>query len=91
MSAKGQIVIPKDVRDRLRLRAGDKLEIVESATGVTLKRMDDRPRITMEELEERLRPIRESYKGPPVTIEEMNRAIDEGWAESAGRSNCAGD
>ncbi len=33
----GRIVIPKPVRDKLGLRAGSTLEVVETAEGVTLK------------------------------------------------------
>ena len=37
LSAKGQVVIPKDVRDRLGLAEGAKLDIVETAAGLLLR------------------------------------------------------
>ncbi len=36
LSAKGQVVIPKDVRDRLKWLEGTKLRVIESGAGVTL-------------------------------------------------------
>lgn len=87
MSAKGQVVIPKDVRDRLRLRPGEKLEVVETSNGISLNRVDARERISMEEANRRLAPIRALYKGPPVTIDEMNETIAERWRQAALRSD----
>ena len=37
LSAKGQVVIPKDVRDRLGLAEGARLDIVETAAGLLLR------------------------------------------------------
>ncbi len=36
VSAKGQVVIPKDVRDRLKWSEGTTLKVIESGAGVTL-------------------------------------------------------
>ena len=87
MSAKGQIVIPKHLRDQLDWAAGTQLEIEERADGVLLRaKRDPRRRISIEEFE-RLRP---KYDGPPVSVEEMNQAIlDEAarrWREKERRS-----
>jgi AbrB family looped-hinge helix DNA binding protein len=72
MSAKGQVVIPKHLRDQLDWRPGTELEVEESADGVLLRaKRDPRRRISYEEFE-RLRP---KYDGPVVSIEEMNQAI----------------
>ncbi len=38
MTVKGQITIPKEVRQRLGLRPGDELEFVSDYRGVTLKK-----------------------------------------------------
>ena len=87
MSTKGQVVIPKHLRDQLDWVAGTKLEIEESADGVLLRtKRDPRRRITLEEFERR----RPKYDGPVVSIEEMNQAIlDEAarrWREKERRS-----
>jgi AbrB family looped-hinge helix DNA binding protein len=39
----GRIVLPKPVRDRLRLRQGSDLEIEERPDGLLLKPVDQRP------------------------------------------------
>jgi len=72
VTSKGQITIPKDVRDELGLTEGTKVDFVRVGPG-----------------EYRLRPRNVSimdlagvlkYDGPPVSIEEMNEAIRDGWA-----------
>lgn len=39
----GRIVVPKPIRDRLGLRAGADIEIVETADGIVLKPVVDQP------------------------------------------------
>jgi antitoxin PrlF len=69
ITSKGQVTIPKDVRIRLGVDAGDRVEFVEVQAGVfqmvaatqdvqALKGIVPRP-------------------GKPVTIEEMNQAVAE--------------
>ncbi len=44
ITSKGQITIPKTVRDRLGLRAGDEIDFVEDISGVRIqKRMPSSP------------------------------------------------
>jgi AbrB family looped-hinge helix DNA binding protein len=88
LSAKGQVVIPKDVRDRLHWQQGQALEIVETSEGVLLKQPSLRPRISPEEALAKIRSI-VNYTGPIITIQEMNEAIDEGWRQAALKSDCA--
>ena len=38
LSRRGQITIPKDVRDRLGLRPGDEIELLSDETGVRLRK-----------------------------------------------------
>lgn len=38
ITSKGQVTIPKEVRGRLGLRPGDRVEFVEDANGVRLKK-----------------------------------------------------
>lgn len=72
MSAKGQIVIPKELRDRLDWATGTELEIEESADGLLLRpRRDASQRISYAEFRRRV----PKYEGPTVTIEQMNEAL----------------
>ena len=41
LSAKGQIVIPKPTRERLRMLPGQRFEVVETPEGVLLKRLEE--------------------------------------------------
>jgi AbrB family looped-hinge helix DNA binding protein len=75
LSAKGQVVIPKDVRDRLGLVEGTVFDVIESGDGVILRKPSERPRISVDEA---LRRFREIYKhdGPPIPIEQLNWSPD---------------
>jgi AbrB family looped-hinge helix DNA binding protein len=69
LTSKGQITIPKDVRERLQLHAGDKIEFVannqnEFVIKPITKKVSD------------IAGLLKSYKKKnPVSIEEMNKAI----------------
>jgi AbrB family looped-hinge helix DNA binding protein len=71
ITSKGQMTLPKEIRDELKLKAGDKLLIEKQGDGYVL-----RPRRSALELFTKFRrPDRK-----PVTIEEMDQAIeDEVW------------
>ncbi|HEX8401568.1 MAG TPA: AbrB/MazE/SpoVT family DNA-binding domain-containing protein [Allosphingosinicella sp.] len=78
LSAKGHIVIPKPVRDRLCWAEGADLELIETADGVLLRPVQpSRERITIEEFRRRVPP----HVGPPATLEDMEQAIDQAMAE----------
>lgn len=67
MTSKGQITIPADVRRKLRLRAGTKVDFAENKAGEIV-------------LRPKTGDIRDlygivKYKGPPATIEEIDEAI----------------
>lgn len=69
------MVVPKPVRDRLRLKAGATVEIVDQPGGFTV-RVKDRPehaRSTREILEELWK--KHPYDGPPISDEDMHRAV----------------
>ncbi|MCW2786741.1 MAG: hypothetical protein JWP74_3258 [Marmoricola sp.] len=72
MTSKGQITIPKDVRDELGLEPGVKIDFVR----VSEREFRIRPKnLDVSALFGILK-----YDGPPITIEEMNEAIRDGWA-----------
>lgn len=68
MSSKGQIVIPKDVRDALGLKAGERLNLERVGNRLILEAPEPpRERISYEEFRRRM----PKYEGPPVAIEDM--------------------
>lgn len=91
VSAKGQVVIPKEVRERLRLIPGRVLDVIETADGVLLRpQSEPRERLSVEEGLRRIRSIL-GPAGPRLSIEEMNEIIRDGWKNAALRSDCARD
>jgi antitoxin PrlF len=78
MTTKGQITVPADVRAKLRLVPGSKLDFVEQPDGsykIRTKTGDIR----------RIKGI-VKYDGPPVSIEELKDAIGAAIAEDFKRS-----
>jgi antitoxin PrlF len=74
VTSKGQVTIPKEVRDALHLRAGHRLEFEVREDGNVLVR----PR-TLDAM--RLRGIFKTKRRKPVTLEEMDLAIAKGASE----------
>jgi len=66
LTSKGQVTIPKDVRDRLRLHPGDRLEFVVEQDGTIRVR---RRSVDLMSLVGMFKADRH------VTVEEMNEAI----------------
>jgi antitoxin PrlF len=74
LTSKGQTTIPKDIRDRLNLKPGDKIKFMVNADGsVRMVAANLTPRQLRGILP---RPER------PATVEEMNEAIADAAAES---------
>lgn len=73
LSSKGQLVIPKEVRDFLRVTAGDRIDFVVRDDGQVVIR----PAVT--EFSD-LRGLLARRDGKGLTVEEMNEAIREGAA-----------
>jgi AbrB family looped-hinge helix DNA binding protein len=74
LTSKGQITIPKEIRDQLRLQTGHRVEFqVDSNGKVSLipRNKDIRS----------LKGIIQSRKKKPVTVKEMNKAIAEGFSD----------
>jgi AbrB family looped-hinge helix DNA binding protein len=85
MSEKGQIVIPKDVRDALGFTPGQRFEVIRTGRGVLLQPSATKSGRSSEDLLREIRKITASYKGPPVTIDEMNDTVAAEWARSGTR------
>lgn len=76
ISSKGQLVLPKAVRDAHGLGPGSEVDVESVGDTIVLKPRARKPRAgrvyTVDEVAGMLK-----YNGPPVSIEDMNRAIDE--------------
>jgi AbrB family looped-hinge helix DNA binding protein len=78
VSAKGQVVIPKSVRDELDWPAGTRLRVEKVGGAITLRPVRDRPgSLTVEEFVAR----RPKYEGPVKSLEEMDADVARGMAE----------
>jgi AbrB family looped-hinge helix DNA binding protein len=78
LSAKGQVVIPKDVRDRLGLVEGTVFDVIERGGEVVLRfPAPGDARSGVEAVADAVREIQSFYRydGPPVSIEAMDQAI----------------
>ena len=71
ITAKGQTTLPKAVREALSVKAGDRVRYVIEGGQV---------RILKAGPVDRLFGMLQ-YEGPPVTLEEMDRAIAEGASD----------
>jgi antitoxin PrlF len=77
MTTKGQVTIPKEIRDALHLQPGDRVDFVLLRDGTALLR----PRTGR--LEDLFGMIK--YDGPPVTTEQMDEGIARHLSEKYGR------
>jgi AbrB family looped-hinge helix DNA binding protein len=75
LSAKGQVVIPMDVRDRLGWSQGSALEVIETGEGVLLRRKRQRKKLTVDEALEQI-AAKVHYDGPPLPVEDLGFSAD---------------
>ena len=71
LSSKGQLVIPKEIRDALHWDAGTELTLVSNASGVTIKAM---PKKTGRNLADLIGMLK--HGGPPLATEELCRPVE---------------
>jgi AbrB family looped-hinge helix DNA binding protein len=71
VSTKGQVILPKAIRERRRWRAGTRLVVEDTPDGVLLKPAPFFAPTRPEDVFGMLK-----YSGPPKTIEEMDAAIE---------------
>ncbi|MCX8474324.1 MAG: AbrB/MazE/SpoVT family DNA-binding domain-containing protein [Sphingomonas sp.] len=78
LSAKGQVVIPKDVRDAMGLKPGEKLRVHRVGRRIILEAPEEpRARISFEEFRRRV----PKYAGSPLAIEDMMVDFDALWPD----------
>jgi AbrB family looped-hinge helix DNA binding protein len=70
VSTKGQVILPKAIRDVLNWKPGTRLAVERTRGGVLLKAEPIFPPTTVDQVYGCLR-----YDGPPISIEEMDAAI----------------
>jgi AbrB family looped-hinge helix DNA binding protein len=83
LSSKGQVVIPKEIRDELHWETGTELSLVSSASGVTLKAV---PKKTGRNLADLIGMLK--HEGPPISTEKLCKPVDYSadWQASERRS-----
>lgn len=74
LSAKGQVVIPKDVRDQLGLVPGQVLDVVPMGGGVLLKPQHRKSGRSFEEIMVGIK-ARYRQQGPALSIKDMDAAV----------------
>ena len=77
LSSKGQVIIPKPLRDARRWNPGQRFDIVESEEGIMLKPAKPFPPTTLKDVSGCL-----AYRGKPKTLAEMEEAIARGIKET---------
>jgi antitoxin PrlF len=73
LTTKGQLTLPAEVRKRLNLKSGDRIDFVFEPGGELVLRTGRKPF-------ERLRGMLKSPHKRPPTIEEMDAAVADGLA-----------
>ena len=82
VSAKGQIVIPKAVRDKLDWPAGTRLQVEQIGGTITLRPMKGRRgTLTVEQFVAR----RPAYGGPALSLDEIDARIAKGMSGRFGK------
>jgi AbrB family looped-hinge helix DNA binding protein len=76
LSSKGQVIIPKSIRDEYQWTTGVEFFVIDTTDGVLLKPKRPFPPTTIDEVAGCLR-----CQGTAKTMEEMEQAIQQGVAE----------
>ncbi|MGA2569107.1 MAG: AbrB/MazE/SpoVT family DNA-binding domain-containing protein [Terracidiphilus sp.] len=71
----GRIVVPKKFRDALRLTPGTRLKIERSGEHLVLEQDCPEPRLEMRD------GLLVMVGGPPLTVEDVNEVIRQGYEE----------
>ena len=72
LSSKGQIIIPKPIRESHHWQPGTRFIVEDTPSGILLKPMTE---FTPTELKDGLGCA--GYHGPAKSVEEMNRGVDD--------------
>lgn len=72
VSTKGQVILPKAIRNQRRWHAGTRLTVEDTTEGVLLKAEPLFPKTTVDQVAGILKHL---YDGPPISVEEMHEGI----------------
>jgi len=78
LSSKGQVIIPKPIRNAHHWEAGQRLEVIDSEEGILLKPAAPFPESSLADVAASL-----PYQGKPKTLAEMEIAIRQGAERAA--------
>jgi AbrB family looped-hinge helix DNA binding protein len=83
LSSKGQVVIPKEIREELHWEAGTQLTVISTPFGVTSKAM---PKKTGRRLENLIGMLK--HEGPPLSTDDLCKPVDyrADWEAAEARS-----
>lgn len=76
VSGKGQVVLPKAIRDFKAWSAGTDLEVIDAGDGVLLRPRMPAKKLTVEEAVAKLRRIY-THQGPPIPVERLGWHLDD--------------
>lgn len=78
LTSKGQVIIPKSLRTRYHLHAGQELTVVDTGEGLLLKPV---PVFQATEVSQVAGMLKSKYSGKPISQEDMEDAIRKGVME----------
>jgi AbrB family looped-hinge helix DNA binding protein len=78
LSSKGQVIIPKPIRNARHWKPGQQLEVIESGDGILLRPVKPFPATTLAEVTTCL-----NYQGEPQSLTNMEEAVRQGAKEAA--------
>lgn len=79
VSSKGQVILPKALRESRGWDQGVRLEVVDTADGVLLREVEAEPLFPPTRMEDVFGMA--GYSGPPVSVEQMKQAVREAAVE----------
>lgn len=78
LSSKGQLILPKWLRDRYNWREGDEFIVIDTGHGVLLERNQPFAPATLDDVMAII-----DYDGPAYTVEEMDAAVATSFREES--------
>lgn len=76
LSSKGQVIIPKILRNKYNWSPGQKLTVIDTGEGILLKPSRPFKRTAIDQVAGILK-----YSGKPVSVDQMSEAIKKGALE----------